>query len=204
MATRKYEQRLRAVAAEETRRRILDAVYERLRDAPSEPVSVDRIARMAGVSRSTVYLIFGSRAGLFEALLRDLMERGGFERIMQAVAQEDARESMRGAIRAAVDMYAANREALRVLSAMALFETEAVGEVMRRLEQGRAGGMAFHARRLAEQEVLRPDVTVEEAADLLWLLTSFKSFDVLHTGRGLTVARTADSLVATAERGLCR
>lgn len=204
MATRKYEQRLRAVAAEETRRRILDAVYERLREAPSEPVSVDRIARMAGVSRSTVYLIFGSRAGLFEALFRDLMERGGFERIMQAVAQEDARESMRAAIRAAVDMYAANREVLRVLSAIALFETEAVGEVMRRLEQGRAGGMALHARRMAEQGLLRPDVSVEEAADLLWLLTSFESFDVLHTGRSLTVERTADSLVATAERSLCR
>jgi hypothetical protein len=40
MATRKYEQRLRADAAA-TRRRILDAVYEQLRRAPSEPVSVD-------------------------------------------------------------------------------------------------------------------------------------------------------------------
>ena len=35
MAKRRYEQRLRAEAAEETRRRILDAVYERLREAPS-------------------------------------------------------------------------------------------------------------------------------------------------------------------------
>ena len=34
MATRKYEQRLRAETAEETRRRILDAVSQRLKDAP--------------------------------------------------------------------------------------------------------------------------------------------------------------------------
>ena len=59
MATRKYEQRLRAEAAEETRRSILDAVYDRLRRAPSTPVSVEQVARTAGVSRSTVYLVYG-------------------------------------------------------------------------------------------------------------------------------------------------
>ena len=32
MATRRYEQRLRAQSAEETRRRILDAAYDRLRE----------------------------------------------------------------------------------------------------------------------------------------------------------------------------
>jgi len=37
---RKYEQRRRAEAAEETRRRILDAVYEQLRAAPAEPISI--------------------------------------------------------------------------------------------------------------------------------------------------------------------
>ena len=61
MGTRKYEQRLRAEAAEETRRRILDAVYERLRVAPAQPVSIEQVARTARVARSTVYLIFGSR-----------------------------------------------------------------------------------------------------------------------------------------------
>jgi AcrR family transcriptional regulator len=73
MATRKYEQRLRADAAAETRRRILDAVYQWLRETPAEPVSIDRIARLARVARPTVYLVFGSRAGLFEAVGADLL-----------------------------------------------------------------------------------------------------------------------------------
>ena len=63
MAQRKYEQRLRAEQAEETRRRILDAVYERLRQAPAEPIALDEVARRAQVARSTIYLVFGRAPG---------------------------------------------------------------------------------------------------------------------------------------------
>ena len=41
MAKRPYRQRLRAESASETRARNLDALYDRLREAPSEPISVD-------------------------------------------------------------------------------------------------------------------------------------------------------------------
>ena len=87
--------------AGETRRRILDAVYERLREAPSQPVSVDRIARMAGVARSTVYLVFGSRAGLFDALGDDLLRRDAYWRLLDAVAHPDARAELAEAVRIA-------------------------------------------------------------------------------------------------------
>jgi AcrR family transcriptional regulator len=82
MAPRRYEQRLRAESAAETRLRILDAVYERLREAPAEAVSVDWVAKMARVARSTVYLIFESRAGLFDALAADLFDRSGYARLL--------------------------------------------------------------------------------------------------------------------------
>jgi AcrR family transcriptional regulator len=204
MAPRKYEQRLRAEAAEETRRRILDAVYQRLHEAPSEPISIDRIAQMAGVARPTIYLVFGSRAGLFAALGADLLQRGGFERMLQAAAHPDAREGLRGGIRGIVEMYAAHRDVQRVLSSMALLDAAAVGGAVQRMEQGRSSGMAGLAQRLAEQGALRPDVTVGQAADLLWLLTSFDSFDLLYTGRALSVDNVAKTLITTAERSICR
>ena len=81
MATRSYELRARAEEAERTRMRIIDAVFERLREAPAEPVAIDRIAGMAGVARSTVYAIFGSRAGLFDAVGRELAARSGYARL---------------------------------------------------------------------------------------------------------------------------
>lgn len=202
MATRKYEQRLRAEAAEQTRRRILDAVYARLREAPAEPVSIDRIAKLARVARPTVYLVFGSRAGLFDAVGADLLQRGGFERTLHASTDPDAHEALRGAIRGVVEMYAAHRDVLRVLSSMAMLDAAAVGGAIQRLEHGRASGMAHLARRLADRGMLRPDVTANHATDILWLLTSFDSFDLLYTGREIPADTVATALITTAERSL--
>jgi AcrR family transcriptional regulator len=201
---RKYEQRLRAESAEETRCRVLDAVCERLRSAPAEKVSIDQVARMARVSRSTIYLIFGSRAGLFSALGADLLQRGGFDGMLRASAHPDTREALRGGIRGVVAMYVANRDVLRALQSMAQLDADAVGGAVQRMEEGRTSGMAAQARRLAEQQLLRADVTVDTATDLLCLLTSFDSFDLLHTRQGLPASTVAELLITTAERSLCR
>ncbi|MCP3804829.1 TetR/AcrR family transcriptional regulator [Allokutzneria sp. A3M-2-11 16] len=204
MATRRYEQRLRAESAEQTRRRILDALRRRLREAPAEPVSLDRIAKIARVARPTVYATFGSRAGLFEAFSADLLRRSGFNQVLEASAHPDAREALRGAIGGVVAMYAANRDEMRVLSSMALLDAAAAGGAVEQMERERAHGMARLAQRLSDQGTLRAGVTVDRATDVLWLLTSFNGFDVLHTGRARSAPDITQILVDTAERSLCR
>jgi AcrR family transcriptional regulator len=203
MATRAYEQRARAEEAERTRMRIIEAVFQRLREAPAEPVAVDRIARMAGVARSTVYATFGSRSGLFDAVGRELATRsGGYARLLDAKHQPDARDHLRAGIRAASEMLAANRDIHRALHSMAQLDEEAVGPVVRRTEESRAAGMARLAGRLAEQGVLRDGLSREDAEHVLWVLTSFESFDSLYTGRGLSIDRVVELLIDTAERAL--
>ena len=204
MATRKYEQRLRADAAADTRRRILDAVYQRLRDAPTEPVSVERVAALAGVSRSTIYLIFGSRAGLFDALGDDLRKNGGFDQGVDATREGDARASLLESIRIAVPIFATHRDVLRVLYSMAQLDPDAVGGAVERMGEARAAGLAWHAQRLGEQGALRPDVTVADAAHLLWAITGFEFFDQLYTGQALSADIVADLIAATAERAMLR
>jgi AcrR family transcriptional regulator len=202
MTSRRYQQRIRAESAAETRRRILEAVYERLRQAPAEAVSLERVAKMAGVSRSTVYLIFESRAGLFDALGEDLYERSGYSRLLEAVRVDDAWESASGGIRAGVDVFAADRDVFRALHSMQELDPEAVGGAIRRIEERRTAGMAWAARRLREQGYLRPGVSATEAAHVLWIQASFDAFDLLYTGRGLSARKVADLLVAIAERSL--
>ena len=202
MATRRYEQRLRAQSAEETRRRVLDAVYDQLREAPAQPVSVERIARTAGVARSTVYASFGSRAGLFDAFAADLLERGGFRRVLDAVADPDPRVTVRAGITGGVHTFAAHRDVFRALISMAELDPDAVGGAMQRSEQRRAKGMLWLARRLARDGALREGLTAKQAADRLWVLTSFDAFDLLYNGRGLSANEVARVVVDMAERSV--
>jgi AcrR family transcriptional regulator len=204
VASRKYEQRLRAESSAATRRRILDALEQRLREAPTEPVSMDEIATRAAVARTTVYLVFGSRAGLFDALATELWTRAGLADLTEAVAHPDAREHLRGGLRAGVQIFVALRDVAVALFSMSALDPESVGGAMVRLEERRWGGMEYLARRLDEQGQLRADVTVEEAADVLWVLASFASFDSLYTGRGMSGDEVATTLTAMAERTLCR
>jgi hypothetical protein len=148
--------------------------------------------------------VFGSRAGLFDALASDLWQRAGLADLTEAVAHPDAREHLRGGLRAGVEIYAVLRDIAVALFSMSALDPESVGGAIARLEQRRWGGMQHLARRLGEQGLLRDDVTVEEAADVLWMLASFASFDALFTGRGMPAAEVARVLDATAARTLCR
>ena len=58
------------------------------------------------------------------------------------------------------------------------------------------------ARAARKQGYLRAGVTVEEANDILWVITSFESFDLLYDGRGLPLDTVVERLTETAERAL--
>ena len=202
MATRTYHQRARAEEAARTRMRIIDAVFTRLQEAPAEPIAIDGIAKMAGVARSTVYEIFGSRMGLFDAVGRELADRSGYEALVDAKHQPDARDHLRAGLTAATEMQAATRDIWRALRSMAHLDEEAVGGVVKSNDEERANGMARLAGRLSDQGHLREGLSAKGAADILWVLASFESFDLLYTERGMSTKRTTAALIDMAEHAL--
>lgn len=202
MGRRPYRQQLRAETAEETRQRILDALYGLLRDRPAEPVSVEEIAQRARVSRSTVYLAFGSRSGLFDALTEHLLlGRLGNERIEEAVRHPDSRETLRGGLEGGVRMYAAHHDVLRVLYAAGKLDPDGAGRAIARSERRRYESMGWVADRLHEQKQLRSDLSPERAAHVIWLLASFDAYDLL-AARGLEPEEVTRILTDTAEGAL--
>jgi AcrR family transcriptional regulator len=198
---RRYVQKVRAASVEVTKRRILDAATDLLSREPAQGINVDRIAREAGVARSTVYVAFESRTGLFQALARDFLAQQGFDQLVAAVRNPDAREALVGSLREGTRLYAGGRDLGRALFSLSLLDPDAA-EAIVVLEHGRAPAMRALAQRLKDQGYLRPGIGVTEASDVLWLLTSFDTFDQLFTGRGLSEATVAKRVVAMAEREL--
>ena len=203
MDKRRYVQRARADASDATRRRILEAARVTLERGPVGALKVDEVARTAGVSRSTVYLLYGSRAGLFDALARHLRDTAGFDELVVSSRLPDALEAIRTSARIAVRMYARMPHLARALFTLAAIDPDAVAGIQA-IEDGRRPGQAHLARGLKAQGYLREDVSVEEATDILNVLTSFQAFDELFTGSGLDAETVADRLIAMAERSLCR
>lgn len=199
---RRYAQQIRAENAQETRRRILDAMAERLRRAPTEPLSLDRIASIARVSRSTIYLTFGSRAGLFEAFADDLGERTGLAALQEANRAPEPRDKLRGAVAASHRMFAADRPLFRVLFSMRQLDPASVGGRAQRSEQSRAEGIAWLAGLLADAGHLRPGLSIADATHLLFVLSGFETFDALYTDRGLSVEQATALTLTMIERAL--
>ncbi len=187
MDKRRYVQRRRAESAQQTRERILEAARSSLRSGPLGAVRVDDIAREAGVARSTVYVLFGSRAGLFDALAVALLEQAGFERLVAAFRLPDARTALLESVRAGAEAYASEPDVARSILTLAATDPDAAVAVQR-FERGRWPGMRTLAGRLEAQGYLREDLSRDEAAQILWVLTSFPTFDQLFRERGLSAA----------------
>jgi|SRR5215217_3398235 len=196
---RTYRQRARVDAAEARRQGVLDTTIDLLASEPLPKVTLDAVARHAGVARSTVYVQFGSRAGLFEAVAERLLVRVEFDRLGAAVRRPDPREALREAMRESVRLYAAERDVARALWSWADLDQDA-GRAITVLDGGRADGTRHLVRRLARAGALRPGLSVAAASDALYLLTSFDAFDTLRTERRLGVAAVTDRLTDMVER----
>jgi hypothetical protein len=98
-------------------------------------------------------------------------------------------------------MYAADHRAFARLLVLREIDPDAVAPLARSLDD-RAMGMTTLAGRLAAQHALRPGVSPERAADVLWVLTGFWTFDELFSGRNLDADACAGILIGMAQSTL--
>jgi AcrR family transcriptional regulator len=194
---------VRAESAAETRRRIIEVTRDLLSRAPLENVSLPTIATESEVARSTLYTIFGSREGLMIAVAEDLLDRGGFARIGQALRGPDVVRAFEISMDVAMELYSSEYRVGSALLSLAAVDRDA-SSAAARLNYGRREGMRKIAERMRDQGVLRPDTTVEEAADVLWLVTSFETFYQLYRDRNLTPKQVGERLMAIVRRTLYR
>ncbi len=200
-STRSYRQTRRAEAAAETRQRIVDSCREALASRPLRALNVGEIAEQAGVARSTVYEIFGSREGLHVALAEDVLERGGFASLQREFRREDALEALEGSLRAWTRLGIGELAVAGGLLSLGAVDPDAAAAVAR-FESGRIEGMRSLARRLRAQGYLPPEVSEAEAVDHLWVVTHHATLRALVEERGLKRRALEQRLVAMARRTL--
>ena len=176
---------------------------ELLTRAPLDNVSLPTIASAAEVARSTVYTIFGSREGLMVAVAEDLLDRGGFARIGEALREPDVVRAFEQSIAVAMDLYVSEYAVAQALLSLAAVDRDA-SSAAARLNRGRREGMRRIAERMAAQSVLREDLTVDAAADVLWVVTSIETFSQLYRDRNLTPEQIGERLMAITRGTLYR
>lgn len=191
MSPRAYRRGKREDAAQETRERIVRAARALLVDTGFYQVSLEDVARAADVTRATVYYQFGSKLGLLDAIALDATQRSGLARVFQAMAHPDAVEAVRGAIVEGARLWAADVDVFRQVIGLGMVDPELKSTAAER-ERMRRDDLRHVADRLAAQGRLKPGVTAEQATDVLFVLTSFTTFDSLHS----TSRRTEGEIAA--------
>lgn len=190
---------------EETRQRLLDAARKLLVDRGYHQVSLDDIARAAGVSRQAVYKShFASKADLFLALVRHLHVTEKLDELTEPyLSATSGVEMLREAIRAILLIEVRIHDLACELSVAAYSDAEAAVALRDRLSVKR-GALRSAVERVEGEGRLDPDWTVEEVVDLLFSLLSIDSYEELVVKRGWEPAKLAERVWSVCERSFLR
>ncbi len=158
-------------------------------------VAMTAIAGEAGVAVETVYRIFGSKAGLFTAVVEALLAGGA----SRAELPVDERPAIRAIIdepdpRRQVALYAATQPGIHRRAGpmlRALRDAKGRDAELQRLwadlEAWRLEGQGRFVAGLAERGALRPGLPALDATDIVWTFCSLAVYDLLVIERGWTV-----------------
>jgi AcrR family transcriptional regulator len=189
--------------ARQTRQRILEAAADLFTGQGYAATTMQQIAERADVAWQTVYAVFGTKAAVLSAVF-DVAVAGDDEPV--PVAERPFVQAIRAAAepreKAAIFARHLRESAARTADIMSVIDAAAatdpdVSELWRTLVGQGVRGMTLAATGFRDQGVLRPDLTVARAADILWLYVGPWAYRVLVTERGWTLDEYEEWLART-------
>jgi len=183
MSPRPYRMERRRESADENRLRIIAAARDLLTAGDgARRFSMEEVARRAGVARMTVYYQFGSLRGLLEALLDSLASAGGMQHLADAFREPDPLLAIERFIAVFMEFWQSDRQVLRALGAFTALDPDFAAVVEERSGWRRKGARVL-LERLAKQIGRTKRRDIQEAEDVLLMLTSFATYDALAGAR---------------------
>jgi AcrR family transcriptional regulator len=202
---RQYDATRRRRQAEQRRRAVLDAAQALFFDAGYAATTIAGIAEAAGVSPETVYKRFGGKPGLVRELrARALFGAGPIpaeDRSNRLRDLADPRDVVKGWAKLAGEV------APRVAPILGLVRDAAVLDADLRaladeLDADRLRRMRANARFLADAGHLRHGVSLTQATDILFAVSSPEMYDLLVVRRGWSTRRYTTFVTTTIENAL--
>lgn len=195
---RRYDSPRRAEQARQTRAAVIQAAKRLFLRDGFAATTVAAVAAEARVSVETIYKGFGGKPGLVRAIC-DAELAGGERRTRLPLTEPDPRVVIRGWGNLSAEngprvapFLLLVREAAATDPAMAALRAE--------MDAGRLERMTRNARHLADAGHLRPGITIQHAAEVMWAYTSPELYEMLVLGRGWPPSRygtfIADAVIA--------
>lgn len=193
--TRTYRLGKRADQVAETRRRVLAAGVELLARGQISEAPMDELARLAQVSRPTLYRLFGGRDRLLEEIAWASIARAGIDRVTRARQIDDLETALRTFLRENARMFSELGEALPASLELARRQP-AIKRVVDASYWGtRIESLKAIAERVAAEGRLAHGWKKADVVDSLSILTSWEAFDTLARRR-YSHRRIGDALFA--------
>ncbi len=199
---RRYRSPAREAASNKTRERVVAAAVRLLRSADgAQRCTLESVAKGAGVTRLTVYNLFGARSALFEAVFDERARRGGLHRIAEAMILDDPRASIAALVAIFNEFWASDRATLGNLYALGSSDAEFAAVLLARNERRRQAFTVL-AKRLAAAGQIEPQA-IDDLADVLFALTAYAFFEDL-TSRGRAPLAALEIVRAAADDAIAR
>lgn len=202
----------RRARAAQTRLRILAAAYELIQDRGYADASMGRIATRAGVAVQTVHFVFHTKeevlAAVIDGAVRGTLPVDGVAEAPEesawwheAKTVADARRALALFVGGCLGVLARTAEIV-VQAQQAAKASESLADLMTESEKHRIREYRTFAQSLAEREMLRADIDVDRATDILGAFLGEECYLAFVVTRGWGVETYARWLNAELPRML--
>lgn len=186
---RSYDASRRRQAAETSRRTILARARELFLLQGFGATTIAEIAGASGVSAESIYKNFGGKAGLVHALHeQSLLGKGGAPAEQRSdlaqVRADDPRELMEQFGRFTAEVSPLSTPIILLIRDAAATGDADMANLLKDVDDARHRRMLHNARQLTARGLLRPGLSPEEAADVMFACTTSELFESLVLKRG--------------------
>lgn len=168
---RVYVSEARVAQAALTKGRILEAAKKLFQTDGFEFVTIEKIAKEAGVSAPTIYSLFQSKRGLLRSLMDEALPTEQFLALVEkGKGEKSAKKRLAISAQIARQIYDAERSQMDLFRGAAVLAPE-FKELEEERERRRYTRQESTIVQMGEEGVLAKGLTVTRARDILWAFT---------------------------------